>query len=555
MKYENLILVMARASGSRDISKQNLRLINGKPLIYYVLRTLLTHPDSLVVVTTDSNEIVHLARHYGVETIVRPKSLTRDSTTMEDIARHSLKILKRKGYQFKKCLIINPHFPLISPDTLHRFFDGLNKTRQTIFGFEQDSIADDMIGYTTAQQEQIVKINLVNRKMIRIKKILSFMCERFMQEQSFAKPYFGIKIPSEEIFMPRNYHNFATLESILNKKKILVRVDGSTEIGLGHVYNMLTILNHFRKEEILVVMNKTKKMGFGKFREYLYNVKTFSSEAQLMKIIRNFSPDLIINDILDTSTEYMSKLRKFNCVIVNFEDRGKGSALADLLFNPIYQQKKNRKDQYYGWKYSCVRDEFRIWQRNTIRRKVEQVFVSFGGTDPRNMTRKILDIISKTNFKQIKFKIILGIGNIHKNEIKMLAKKINKDGFRIEIVERSDFLAQHVIESDFAITSNGRTVFEVAASKVPIISIAVNQREKEHSFVRDTNVGFSAILDSTRDNKQLNGYINKMMEYAIRKKYHNNLENIDLLHRVELVKKIIYDRLEQFSKNDSISYT
>ena len=137
----------------------------------------------------------------------------------------------------------------------------------------------------------------------------------------------------------------------------------------------------------------------------------------------------------------------------------------------------------------------------------------------------------------------------------MLAKKINKDGFRIEIVERSDFLAQHVIESDFAITSNGRTVFEVAASKVPIISIAVNQREKEHSFVRDANVGFSIVLDSDRDDKQLNGYINKMMEYTIRKKYHSNLENIDLLHRVELVKKIIYDRLEQFSKNNSISHT
>ena len=48
---------MAR-KGSRDsISRQNLRLVNDKPLIHYVLQTALNFHDADVFVSTDSEEI------------------------------------------------------------------------------------------------------------------------------------------------------------------------------------------------------------------------------------------------------------------------------------------------------------------------------------------------------------------------------------------------------------------------------------------------------------------------------------------------------------------
>ena len=39
MKNENLIVIIARESGKQNVSKQNLRLVNGKPLLYYVIKT------------------------------------------------------------------------------------------------------------------------------------------------------------------------------------------------------------------------------------------------------------------------------------------------------------------------------------------------------------------------------------------------------------------------------------------------------------------------------------------------------------------------------------
>lgn len=545
MNHENLILVMARSSGSKNISRQNLRLISGKPLLYYVLQTALKHKNSQVVVSTDSEEIMHLTTSYGAKVIRRPKKLTRDSTSLEEIASHTLKVLKDENMEFKKCLIMHPHFPLISSGTINQFFNNLNDKINTIFGFEEDSIHDDVMGQVITKNHHNT-INLLGRKrIVRTKKIVSFNCRSFLQHNSFTHPYYGIKIPTSETFSPTSYHDFASLESIINKKRILVRVDGSKEIGLGHVYNMLTVLNDLRKEEILIVMNSKKNMGFDKFKEYLYNVRLFSNEKQLLKIIRNFQPHVIINDILDTDTSYMKKLKEFGCTLINFEDRGEGRMLADLVFNPIYQEKRLSKNEYYGARYSCVRDEFRIWQRQSVRDQVEQIIISFGGTDPKNKTKEVLKIIEKMPVKHIKFKVVLGVGNSNKKEIKDLIIRMKACGFNIEIIEKSDFLAKNIVESDFAIISNGRTVFEVAAAKVPIIAIAVNQREKNHSFVKNTNIGMSLTLESSKDKNELADSINKMILISYRRNYFKNLKKIDLLKGSKLVNGLILEKINQ----------
>ncbi len=79
------------------------------------------------------------------------------------------------------------------------------------------------------------------------------------------------------------------------KKKILVRVDGSKEIGLGHVFNMITILAYFKNSEILILMDKNKKLGMNKLKKSNYNVKSFSSQSDLIKItngITELDPNL-----------------------------------------------------------------------------------------------------------------------------------------------------------------------------------------------------------------------------------------------------------------------
>ena len=75
---------MARA-GTKHISRQNLRLVNDKPLINYVLEKAKEQTSSDIIVSTDSQEISEFSKSFGAKVIMRPKSLTDDNVSIENL--------------------------------------------------------------------------------------------------------------------------------------------------------------------------------------------------------------------------------------------------------------------------------------------------------------------------------------------------------------------------------------------------------------------------------------------------------------------------------------
>ena len=384
---------------------------------------------------------------------------------------------------------------------------------------------------------------------MKIIKIVSFDCQKLLHIKTDSK-IFGLGISSDEIFTPHNYHQFAYLESVMKRKKIIVRVDADINTGLGHVYNMLTILNNIRNDDILVIMNAKKNLGFKKFKEHLYAVKTYSDENEFWKIIRNFKPDIIFNDILNTTSYYIKKLKKEGIFVVNFEDLGEGRKFADLVFTPIFESKKQMKNEYYGPNYACVREEFRVFKRKKIRKYVKNIAITLGGVDKDNNVLKILSVIRKFKLlENVKIKIILGLGYKQKKKLLGLTNKMNSLNHKIEIVEKVDLLSKHLIDCDFVIASNGRTVLEIASLNIPLISLSVNKREQQHNFVRKFNVGYH--IDYTADiEDKLKSSIENIIDFSIRKKKIKNLEKEDLRKGITTVTTKIMSEYESTTHNE-----
>jgi len=534
MNKKLLILIMARKGSDDVISRQNLRLVNNKPLLYYIVKTALKFKKADVLVSTDSEEIRELSLLYGAKYIQRPKSLTKNSTSIKQICLDTLEKLEKENIDYEKCLVLHPKIPLIKISTINTFFKNLKKNEPTIFGIS--SVVDSKLGYEVENSKNLLKLNPSKKSLGILNRIVAFNTKQFIKNNgNFVSPFYGLKLSNDETPSLNSYHDFGTFEQILNRKKILVRIDSTVKIGMGHIFNMLTILNHFRNDEIMILMHKKRNLGHTQFKKNLYNCSFFTSDDEFNKILTKFKPDIIFNDILNTTNSYMKKLHNHSKMIVNFEDQGEGRKLANLVFNPIFEKQKSLSHEFYGSKYACVRDEFRIWKNEILSKNVQKILISFGGTDQNNITEKTISIIEKNNIKNVEFILLLGFGYSHKKMIKQKIKNLQKNNFNIILVDGSDFMAKYTRDIDFAIVSNGRTVFELASMNIPILAISVNSREQNHNFVKEQNVGIKIDYEESSYEKSLKNSFEKMLNYNNRKNYKKNLTKIDLLNGINIV--------------------
>jgi spore coat polysaccharide biosynthesis predicted glycosyltransferase SpsG/CMP-N-acetylneuraminic acid synthetase len=540
---KKLILILARENTQELISKQNLHLVNDKPLLYYILKNCLEYKKADIYVSTDSEMIKTITTFYGCNFIDRPKRLTKNDTSVFSIVHNALLKLKTKGLNYDSCFVISPNYPLFKKKTIESFFSNLSNNVKSIVGYEEFKINENFVNISS-NQKNLNKLLKINKKIVKLHQIFSFDCDFLLKEKKIQQN-FGISIPKSNLINLEDYHSFSSLEKILSRKKILVRVDGSKLLGLGHIFNILTILNRLRQFDILIVMHNKRKMGFQKIKEYNFELNFFSNSSEFKKILNKYQPDIVFNDILNTEISYMKQLKNSGCFVVNFEDLGKGNSLADLVFNPIYYG-KSKKNHYYGNSFACVRDEFRFLPPHNLRKKVSHIVISFGGTDPTNKTYDILKILLKYPYYSIKFTVILGFGYNFSKKLFSLINEMKKNGYNIDVVERSDYLANQFRNADFAITSNGRTVFELASLNVPCISIPVNSRESKHSFITKEKIGYQI---NSKLAQQFPIIFEKMLDYNNRKEFDRKLKKLKILNGLDRVIKIILKSHKLYNYN------
>lgn len=109
-------LIPARG-GSKGIPGKNIRLLNGKPLLYYTARAAQESAmaDRLIL-TTDSPEIADVGRGLGLEApFLRPPELAQDDTPMLPVIQHALGFVETQGWQPDIILLLQPTAPLRRP--------------------------------------------------------------------------------------------------------------------------------------------------------------------------------------------------------------------------------------------------------------------------------------------------------------------------------------------------------------------------------------------------------------------------------------------------------
>ncbi|WP_270369995.1 cytidylyltransferase domain-containing protein [Aerococcus urinaeequi] len=544
----NILAIIPARGGSKGIPRKNVLLLSGQPLISYAIQNAKSSRFQMdVAVSTDDQEITNVSNQFGAEVIRRNKKLASDEVTLDPVIFDAVQQMEGKtGKTYDYVITLQPTSPLLSADTLDSAIQKMlnDETIDTLIS----AVNDPHLSWTTKEVKGVVTV-LPNYEA-RLNR--QYLPKNFVEtgafvitKRHFVKPdtRFGknisvYEVPASESTDIDTKQDWWVAEKQLSKKNILIRVEGYSEIGLGHVYRGLSLAYSLMDHNVTFVTSSKSDLAIKKLEDSFIKYEVIQEEHQLEEIIAKYDVDIVINDILNTSISYMEYLSQFSVRVVNFEDVGPGSALADAVINDLYAPQNTDSKYYWGSKYYLLRDEFLISKPSEFNEEVNNVFVIFGGVDPSNLTQKVLDAFEQINTNEdVEFTVVVGPGYAEFEKIQDIAEN---SALNISVFKDVNNMAEMMKRSDIAISSQGRTMLELASMNVPTILMAQNERELTHEFGYLSNgfinLGLGEAIDSSSIALTLEWLMNTPQ---IRRQMHNQMQKKDLRNGFKRVKSII----------------
>ena len=114
-----ILAIIPARGGSKGVPKKNIKILNGKPLIYWTLRECEKLKKLIdIVVSTDSQEIADVCKKFGYPIdSLRPEHLAGDEVETLDVLSYEIKKKEKDvGFQYDYVLLLQPTCPLRKAD-------------------------------------------------------------------------------------------------------------------------------------------------------------------------------------------------------------------------------------------------------------------------------------------------------------------------------------------------------------------------------------------------------------------------------------------------------
>lgn len=109
MSNKSFLAIIPARGGSKRLPRKNALNLCGKPLIAYSIEAgLKSKYISKVIVTSDDEEILNIAKEYKSNTIKRPDALASDTSTTFDALKHTLE----NTHEYDYVVLLQPTSPL-----------------------------------------------------------------------------------------------------------------------------------------------------------------------------------------------------------------------------------------------------------------------------------------------------------------------------------------------------------------------------------------------------------------------------------------------------------
>src|SRR5688572_16457772 len=118
MSTPRVVALIPARVGSKRVPGKNIRVLGSHPLLAYTIAPAVeSGVFDAVMVSTDSEEIAAIARHYGAEVpFLRPPALAGDTSPDIEWVEHTLKTFREQGREYGCFSLLRPTSPFRTPE-------------------------------------------------------------------------------------------------------------------------------------------------------------------------------------------------------------------------------------------------------------------------------------------------------------------------------------------------------------------------------------------------------------------------------------------------------
>lgn len=466
----------------------------------------------------DREDVDLVCSRNGIQTVRTPGF----NETRMHIPWEVRKFLAELAQRYRYIILITPYCPLVRPEEIEEAFQTLvHSDSNLIVSTKKEEhsawLPHQNAFFSTIYNDSVHTVDIHIRAFSIVKSALMLG-----NEAPNVIP-FNLGDHSIEI---SSYQDWWICERLLSRKRILFVVAGYPAIGLGHVYRCLMLAHEIHNHEILFLCTKESELAAVRIAAHDY--QSILQSGNLVDSVLALQPDIVINDFLDTDASYITKLKNQGISVVNFEDEGSGAEHADLVFNALYEKNGGaRENTRYGHQYFCLRDEF-IGCNKPFAETVRSVLLTFGGTDFNDYSRKVLDtILDECKKRNITINIVTGPGYLFIDE---MTRHIETLGYEnIHFTYATKIISSVMERSDIAVSSAGRTCYELAHMNIPAIVLSHHEREARHTFACEENGFINIGVMEPFDSQRMKDAFAALLDDATRLRLYNNMTRHDFI--------------------------
>jgi len=280
----------------------------------------------------------------------------------------------------------------------------------------------------------------------------------------------------------------------LREMSMLIRTDGNTEIGTGHVMRCLTLGLKWREVtggDVRCVSAASSPPVERMLVENGIAVARLEGVAPggsgdirgTVGLVEETRPRIVVLDGYRFGGDFQSALRETGAVTLFIDDFVHADWYrAEYVLNQnvyarsdMYERRDPETRLLLGTRYALLRPEFREYRakRGDVPERAGSILVTLGGGDPDNFTLKVMEALKRVP-RSLSVTVVAGSANPHIDALNDAAGDM--DGWRVLRGVRN--MAELMAGADMAVSAGGTTSWELLCLGVPTVMliIADNQR-------------------------------------------------------------------------------